>query len=262
MNSELHLSSMRFGKLTLTALVSGVTLFVLVCSFHHFSIHAVGYAQAAALFGIAAAILQSSILYSVKIHTHPEPQPQVVASIQRKRRRKRRRQASGEKVPAEVRELIQCLRSGPDGEKAGAAKALGNLGSQALPALNALCEGLESPFPAVRSWSAWAIMKIGPEARRAAAALYRSLQDEEDSVRSWSALALVIIREETLVAQLIALLNHANPSLRCLGAQTLARLGTDAQAALGPLRSLLDDDDAEVRAAAAAAVQDIEPNES
>ncbi len=159
--------------------------------------------------------------------------------------------------PAAVPEVIKLLKDPTAETHHLAVKALGLLAPKAPEVIPVLIESLQSKEVAVRKAAADALGKIQPKLKQAIPALEAALRDEEPAIRLAAAAALRSIRglePEPAVPVLVNLLSHEKPDVRRDAAAALAAYGTNAKAAVGPLREALKDADAGVRSAAACAL--------
>jgi HEAT repeat protein len=120
-----------------------------------------------------------------------------------------------------------------------AARALGQLGVHAKPAVNALAEALGHESWLTRASAAHALGNIGPEAQAAGSALRGTLQDQVPQVRLAGACAIwTIERSEEAITVLTLLLNCDDLSLRFGAIEALGDIGPPAIAALPALKEL------------------------
>lgn len=172
--------------------------------------------------------------------------------------------------------LIEALHDDEMGVRAGAARALGELGiEEAIPhivemiansgeddygdrtrifgfwalvnlgqaGVDPLIEMFASPDEDIRGKAIWALGKIGD--RRAARPIMDMLGDEEGFVRRDAAVALGRFKEQEAVDPLIERLDDEDAEVRWAAAISLKKLGD--RKALGPLEAHLDDDDEDTR---------------
>jgi HEAT repeat protein len=195
------------------------------------------------------------------------------------------RSLSKETLPA----LQKALNSDDGACRAAAARALAHIGRQGMPilerrlaaddsrvrqdvvdalncagpaALPLLEKGLQDRDAKVRERSALSIGQIGPEATGAIPALLRAHGD--DAARTSAVLRAI---EELLprkgaafapdVAELVKLLDHADPTIRQPAAEVLGEIGIPAEGALPQLEKRLQDQEQGVRDAAAQAISRI-----
>lgn len=139
-----------------------------------------------------------------------------------------------------------------------AARALSNLPAEkAAPAVPQLAKLLEDSDLNVRMAAAATLRGMNSYANAAAAALAQAVTvgDAEPRLAMMYALqALPIDTAKVAVPQLAEQLEHADPRVRRLAAETLGKLGAAAQSAIPALRKALSDDDAEVRTNASEAM--------
>lgn len=201
--------------------------------------------------------------------------------------------------PDQVLVLLKQLEDKDVAVRARAARALGNLGSEAQTAVPALLklwndsdpvvrqqvgvalDRIGPPAPSdmaavvaaladtrveVRRYAARTIAQLGPEARDAADALGRASQDMDVEVRrkAVQALARLAGAEKRLVAApLVQALKDSDNTIRKEAASGLAAAGPDVKAdAFTPLMELLADADPAVVAAAANALPALGPPEA
>ncbi len=136
-----------------------------------------------------------------------------------------------------------------------AARALGEIGPQALPAL---LEALEHKDSAVRYWAAVGLGDLGEAAKSAVPKLARALKDDSPSVRTQAAFALwKIERREQALQVLAEQLKHPSRAVRLRAVQTLGSIGPPAKPVLAAVEEATKDKDRYVQNAARQAVKDI-----
>lgn len=136
--------------------------------------------------------------------------------------------------------------------KSAAARALARVGPAAAPML---IEMLENNDDERGEWAADVIGRIGQPAASAAEVLRAHLRSDNAVLAGWSATALAkVTGDSTLTSLLVELLCSERVELRQEAAMGLKAIGPPAAAALEALRGALDDDDADVRAAAQKAI--------
>lgn len=172
--------------------------------------------------------------------------------------------------------LRRCAAAAKDAETCAACiVAIGDYGPAAESAVGPLTVLLRDKAALVREAAAAALAAIGPEARAATGVLATLLRGDEPLVRAAAAAALAGIGPDArdAVMALSDAVADANPLVRGTVVRAIAAIGPDAAAATGPLvRALgdigaidapeplgraLDDDDADVRYAAAYSIADI-----
>lgn len=139
-----------------------------------------------------------------------------------------------------------------------AAKALGKMGSKAVPQL---IDPLQSPDPHVTKGVAAALGDIGPAANEAVGALIAVLEKDDEKTRITFLYGLKGIGPgaEPAVPLLIQLLNHDDFHTRYWACQALGGIGPAAAPAVPALCRLTTDGPASVRRHAAAALGSIGP---
>jgi HEAT repeat protein len=152
-----------------------------------------------------------------------------------------------------------------------ASLALSKMGSAARPAVPSLARALGDTHPLVRINAARTLLLQGKEARPAVPALAEAMNKVENegvvfpfdiSVQEVSAVAIGRATADTDegVAVLLAALDGAHDGrLRRAAARGLGEVGANARPAVPRLQALLDDQDAEVRDTARAALKRIGP---
>lgn len=138
-----------------------------------------------------------------------------------------------------------------------AMEALGKVGPVALPFLEQL---LEDEDPEARWRSATAIGRMGTSGRPAAPALVKVIDDESPLVRmsALEALAAVSAERDSLLQPIVKELASDDRQHRMRAFRLLTSLGAEARAAVPSLRELQNDPRAQVRRAAAEALEKIE----
>jgi hypothetical protein len=147
--------------------------------------------------------------------------------------------------------LIQALEEGTAWEREVAPKALSEFGPEAVEAVPALIEALESTGDDVRRAAAEAMLEIAPEAGAVEAipALIKALGDEQLNVRGCAAEALGMFGPEAAeaVPALIQTLEDERAPVRMAAAQALGRIESGTSEAVPALIQALDDEDKDVR---------------
>jgi HEAT repeat protein len=141
------------------------------------------------------------------------------------------------------------------------AKALGNLGAEAGPAVPILAELLRDDDKYVRQSAAEALGKIGPRAESAIPSLLGALRDDEKHVRSAAATTLAGMKGHAtdVLPALIGALRDEDDFVRRRVAQALGEMGADAEPAVPALIEALRDDKWIVRTNAARALGQLGP---
>ncbi len=143
----------------------------------------------------------------------------------------------GTSATSAVPALIEGLHSRDPGIRKNAAFTLGELGSDAGPALNDLADVLHTdPDRQVRRNAAFALGEIGPAA---IPVLIKALYNENAHVRKFVAAALVRIGEPA-VKPLISELGGTSAIARRNAASILGRIGPDAKDTLPGLETILE----------------------
>jgi HEAT repeat protein len=138
--------------------------------------------------------------------------------------------------------------------RVAALKAVAALGPAAAAATPALIEALGDRSAYVRRLAADALGAIGPDARAAAVPLARLATDPDDRLRWAAGEALGRLGPEAVNAAL----TDKDKRARRGAVRLLGDLGPDARSFAAALKKLLADPDAEVRAAAAAALLNVD----
>ena len=153
-----------------------------------------------------------------------------------------------------VQSLVLALGDDSARVRRRSARALGDQATAALPALHQLIRGLKDADASVRRDCAGALGRMGPLAHPAAPALIAMLGEPENRTRAIVAVALKRIGAAA-VEPLLAGVQSPSPELRGHCATLLAKIAPDNLAVMAVLKSVLTDEDAEVRARADAALQ-------
>jgi HEAT repeat protein len=133
---------------------------------------------------------------------------------------------------------------------------------EATKSIPELVEPLQDRAPQLRARVALALAHMGSAAREAIPALTEMLDDRNPRARAGAARALgsMGVEAAATIPKLIELLKDVNPPVRALAALALGLLGPGAKAASAPLNRVASmDEDAEVRAAAGAALEEVAP---
>jgi HEAT repeat protein len=143
-----------------------------------------------------------------------------------------------ENCPGVAPDLGQALSDEDTLVRLNASLALFKMGRAARGALPQLCATLKDPSVAVRMNAAFALARLGPEADGAVPALIEALDDPDNRVE----------------------IQYFHRSIRGEVAFALGRVGPAARAAVPALAALRHGDDPELRALAADALQEIDPD--
>jgi HEAT repeat protein/lysophospholipase L1-like esterase len=164
---------------------------------------------------------------------------------------------AGKPVPA----LLASLRSADSGERAAAARALGNRAAEPASAVPALHGALADPTPEVRASAVWALGGFGAAAASAVAAISARLTDDDAAVRAGSAWALGQIgpAARPVTAALVTLLEDPEESVRWRAGEALAAVAPEPAVCLEPLRRIAADPGRRGRAQAAAVLGQLGP---
>jgi HEAT repeat protein len=177
--------------------------------------------------------------------------------------------AAAEKV--DIREGIDALTEALRNDKAdrvreAAAAALGKVGGESRPAVQALAAALKDKHAGTTSAAAESLASLGESARAAAGALMETLQDKNADrfARGFAAIALVRIggpeTGRAAPALTAALVDAKAPAgLRETSARLLGQLGQDAAASVPALAQALQDGAVEIRRAAAGSLAQLGP---
>jgi predicted NACHT family NTPase len=147
-----------------------------------------------------------------------------------------------------VNELNQALEDSDKDVRRNAAKALGNIGSEA--AIPGLVKALKHSNEYVRRNAAYALGNIGSEA--AIPELVKALEHSDWGVRRKAAEALGNIGSEAAIPLLLQALKHSDWDVRRNAAEALGNIGSEA--AIPWLIKALEDSDMYVRGNAAEAL--------
>ena len=166
--------------------------------------------------------------------------------------------------------LLKALRDQSPWVRRRAAAALGNFRGTSEPAVVALIGALSDADAKVREATAEALGRAGPHSAKAVPALVAAVKDKKNAFRSTGPVGMggqIRIREKAAralanigepgVAGLIECLAAPIPAARAEAVWALQRMGLAAKAAAPALEKALQDEDAEVRAAAAQAIEAI-----
>jgi HEAT repeat protein len=153
--------------------------------------------------------------------------------------------------------LIAALQH-PSGIVRGAAvRSLANIGKSAV---KPLMESLRSEDPELQEMAADALGVIGTDAQDAMQELQPLLKSPEEGVREWSAIAAAKISgdPEVLPILITILRLREGANVRARAVEALGCLGRHALPAVNLLKALVQDPDEDMRAAANAALEQIE----
>src|SRR5262249_11653801 len=142
--------------------------------------------------------------------------------------------------------------------RTAAARALGQVGPDAKPAIAALDKALRDPDVGVRRQASAALSHVG---KGAVAKLIQTLSAKGPEGRWDAIVALEHIGPEAKAAvpELTEMLTAREPFLRWEAATALGRIGSAAKSAVPELTKLLRDTDPVVRRSAATALGDLGP---
>jgi HEAT repeat protein len=145
-----------------------------------------------------------------------------------------------------VTALIKSMQDSSARVRRRAARALGDFGMHALPAVPVLTAGLRDQDTSVRRDSAGALGRLGPAAMPAMVSLVALLG--EPDTRTRVVVAATVKRIGRLaVPALVDGLRHSNPDTRAHAATLLARIAPDDEVVAHALKSAANDRDDDVR---------------
>lgn len=154
----------------------------------------------------------------------------------------------GERARGIVPVLVRYLRNPAPSARFLGARALAALGEHALAAVPALAEGLSDSQGPVRTWCCAALARIGPLAHAAVPALERLLTSPVavDRLAAARALGDVGVPAASIPA-LAARLDDEETDVRVAAAWALSSLGPEVEPAVPALLTALDDPAPQVR---------------
>jgi HEAT repeat protein len=149
--------------------------------------------------------------------------------------------------PAVLSVLASALGHPSPLVRSSAARALARTGTPALPVLLRI---LGNPDDDRAEWAADTLGRMGNHGAPAADTLRKHLRSNHSGLATWSAIALAKVAGAPEVVPILSkLLCNDRSDLRREAAYGLKAIGPAAQAALPAIRSALEDEDDEVRAA-------------
>jgi HEAT repeat protein len=157
---------------------------------------------------------------------------------------------------AKVEELLTLLKSAPLATKIAVAELLGELRSDAAPAVAALVQLSSENQPALQATIARTLGEIAENSEAALPALSKLATNAAPTVRTQALLALGRFggRAADQVATLQSALKDAEPAVRMAAAEALAELGSAAAPAIAALSEALKDAEGAVTIRAAEAL--------
>jgi len=126
--------------------------------------------------------------------------------------------------PKDVQELVVTLKSEKVGERAAAARILGELGPKAKDAVPDLQAALADPDKEVRRSAARSLGDIGPASKSAVPTLGKALKDADPQVRQSAAYALGRIGDPAARPFLEAAKKDTNESVKRAAKEALKTL--------------------------------------
>ncbi len=167
--------------------------------------------------------------------------------------------ALGSAASSAFPELVAIALYSPDDWQRG--DAINALTDSDADTMRRLAGGLKSPDPEVRlrAVHALACIRIVPD-EVCLPALEAVLNDPDPQVRNQAAKAIALFNHQLKVSA--AWLTHRDHKMRVFGAQQVGSYGTRARVFLADLEAAARDDDPEVRAAVAEAIQQVRGRES
>jgi HEAT repeat protein len=166
--------------------------------------------------------------------------------------------AAASAIPA----LIKALKDKSWVVRVAAANTFEEMGPQAKAAVPALSKALKDKHPFVQEAAAISLGTMGPEAKAAVPALAKALEDEYSMVREAAARALGNIgpAAKGAVPALIKTLEECECGygVAVVVAKALGNIGPAAKAAVPALTEALNDEESDLRKAAAKAIEKIE----
>lgn len=172
-------------------------------------------------------------------------------------------QSAGESAAPAVPELIKHINDPDETTQGEVIVALAAVGPKAATAIAPLEKLLRSDSATGRPAAAYALGKLKSES--SIPLLKKSVSDPNEKVRNASAFALVTMNpsDKDLIAialpRLIKGLKHERPLVRVESARAIRQIGLPAQPAIPALLETANDSASEVRAAALAALSDLQP---
>jgi HEAT repeat protein len=152
--------------------------------------------------------------------------------------------------------LAKAMRDTNARVRRRAARALGDFGTHALPALTVLVGGLRDPDTSVRRDSAGSLGRLGPAAQIATPGLVALLAEPDTRTRVVAAIALKRVGRAA-IPLLVDGLAHPDPELRGRCATVLGSLAPADPTVVAALRTVVDDEDEEVRRRAGKALEEV-----
>lgn len=152
-----------------------------------------------------------------------------------------------------VPELTKALGDSDSSVRAAAAQALGAMGRSGRPALTQMLQSITDPDAGVREAVAEAIKKIGPPVKEDAPKLAELLRDPSPAKRAAgvATLRLLKLEPDVAISLFVPLLKDPDKKIKIEAIRAVCEAGPVARpAAFDQLLALLDDADADVRAAA------------
>jgi HEAT repeat protein len=149
---------------------------------------------------------------------------------------------------ADVDALVKQLKSSDPDTRRAAAKALGEVGPDARPAITALTSALSDKDLFVRRFAAQALGEIGPDARSAVKPLTEALKDPKKEVVAAAATALGKIGAVEPLAAFV-LDGKRDVAARRKAVEALGAMKAEAKSAVPELTKALKDKDLRIEAA-------------
>jgi HEAT repeat protein len=164
-------------------------------------------------------------------------------------------------VPA----IIELFHDKDSGIRGAAADTIGYMGSGAKAAIPALVELLHDENAAVRRAASDALGSIGPEAKEAIPVLLELVRDKDLDVRRAVAVSLGDIKQDSnaVISAINELLKDRDSTLRINAMKAIANIKPrDSDVVISAIIELLKDRDSTLRIKAAEAIADIKPQGS
>ena len=155
-----------------------------------------------------------------------------------------------------IPQLQQFFRDENDIARGTAAIVMNNLGSEARELIPQFQQLLSDESLHVRSMATFVVSYLGLEAKQFIPQWQQLLRDDNSHVRSMAARAVSKMGSEAkqFIPQLRQLLRDDNSHVRGAAAEAVSNMGSEAKQFIPQLRQLLRDDNSDVRGAAARAV--------
>ena len=143
-------------------------------------------------------------------------------------------------------ELIEQLRSSNEALRRAAAKELGRMRSDSIPAIEHLIDRmLYDNVDFVRNWASWSLTRIEPKHPAVAEAFLQVIEKEEESssVLGWSLAGIAASKTDYVINRLFVILNTGTIFVKISAIDAMFRIGNNSSQFIVALKEASDSKD-------------------